>query len=298
MPQFGAKVQFAKVNNAPLLNGKQITFIQRVVGKLLYHARAVDPTMLHAINDILLSTSNGTDATMDATVDATMYLLNYAHTHPNAEIVYRASDMVLHVDSDAAYLVAAQAQSRAGGYQYLSNKDGTLFNGPVLVLAKVIKNVMASVAEAELGALYMNVQEAVALRRCLEAMGFPQPPTPMKTDNSTANGIINNTMKQKRSKAIDKRFYWLRDRTQQGQFYVFWDAGKNNLADYYTKHHPPQHHKKMRPIVTCIEGLSPESLQGCIRIMNGEQTCGGQTKRSASPRHTVSLNNKGKMTGQ
>jgi hypothetical protein len=294
MPQFGAKVQFAKVDNAPLLNGKQITFIQRVVGKLLYYARAVDPTMLHAINDISLSTSKGTDATMDAT----MYLLNYAHTHPNTEIVYRASDMVLHVDSDAAYLVAAQARSRAGGYQYLSNKDGTLFNGPVLVLAKVIKNVMASAAEAELGAQYMNAQEAVALRRCLEVMGFPQPATPMKTDNSTANGIINNTMKQKRSKAIDMRFYWLRDRAQQGQFYVFWDAGKNNLADYYTKHHPPQHHKKMRPIVTYIEGLSPESLQGCIRIMNGEQTCEGQTKRFGSPRHTTSLNNKGKMTGQ
>ena len=129
---------------------------------------------------------------------------------------------------------------------------------------------MASAAKAELAALYMNAQEAVALRNCLEAMGHKQPPTPLKTDNNTANGILNNTtMNQKRSKAMDVRFYWLRDRAQQGQFRVFWDSRKHNLADYFTKHHPLAYHKKMRPIQTFIKDLSPESLQGCIRIMRG-----------------------------
>ena len=267
IPNYGTRVQYVKVDETNPLGLTQIRFIQRAVGKLLYYARAVDPTMLHAINDISLSAAKGTDATMDAV----MYLLNYAHTHPDAEIIYRQSNMILHVDSDAAYLVAPEARSRAGGYQYLSNEKGTLFNGPVLALAKVIKNVMASATEAELGALYMNAQEAVGIRNCLEAMGFPQPATPLKTDNSTANGILNNTMKQKRSKAMDVRFYWLRDRAQQGQFYIFWDSGKNNLADFFTKHHPPSYHKAMRPIQTYVESLSPESLQGCIEIMQGTQ---------------------------
>ena len=44
------------------------------------------------------------------------------------------------------------------------------------------------------------------------------------------------------------RFYWLRDRSTQKQFLITWAAGKTNLADYYTKHHPIIHHKKMRPI--------------------------------------------------
>ena len=267
-PQFGAKVQFAKVDESAPLPKDKITFIQQVVGKLLYYARAVDPTMLHAINDISLSATKGTEATLGATI----HLLNYAATHPEAEIIYRASDMVLRVDSDAAYLVAPEARSRAGGYQYLSNEEGTLFNGPVLILAKVIKNVMASAAEAELGALYMNAQEAVGLRNCLEAMGFPQPATPMKTDNSTASGILNNTMKQKRSKAIDVRFYWLRDRAQQGQFHIYWESGAHNLADYYTKHHPPTYHRTMRPIQSYVEGSSPNSLQGCIKMMSEVQT--------------------------
>ena len=267
-PKFGAKVQYATVDTTAPLHAKQIQFVQRVIGKLLYYARAVDPTMLHALNDIALTASKGTEATLRATV----HLLNYAHTYPDTKIRYRASDMILHVDSDAAYLVAPEARSRAGGYQYLSNKAGTLFNGPVLAVAKVIKNVMASAAEAELMALYMNGQEAVALRNCLETMGYPQPATPMKTDNSCANGIVNNTMKQKRSKAIDMRFHWLRDRTNQGQFHIYWDRGQNNLADFYTKHHPASYHKTMRAIHTFVKGLSPASLQGCIEMMNKGQT--------------------------
>ena len=94
------------------------------------------------------------------------------------------------------------------GYHYLGNKSHTQFNGPIyLVLAKTIKNVMALAAEAKVGTLYMNAQEAGSIRQCLIEMGHPQPPTPMKTDNSTAQGILTGTIKQKQSKAIDMRFY-------------------------------------------------------------------------------------------
>ena len=129
--------------------------------------------------------------------------------------------MTLHVDGNVACPVAPKAKSRAGDCHCLSGKDGTLFNGPILALAKAIENVMASATEAELGAPFMNAQEAAAVQNCLEAMGHTQPATPFKTDNDTANGVINNTVKQKRSKAVDVRFCWLHDRTQQGQFCTF-----------------------------------------------------------------------------
>ena len=77
---------------------------------------------------------------------------------------------------------------------------------------------MASAAEAEVGALFANAQLAAPLRVTLEELGHPQPATPMKTDNSAANGILNGTVKQQRSKAIDMRFCWLKDRAEQGQF--------------------------------------------------------------------------------
>ena len=69
--------------------------------------------------------------------------------------------MILNVDSDASYRVEPEAQSRMGGFHFLGNKDEKLFNGPILVLAKVIRNVMASATEAEIGGLFMNTQKAV-----------------------------------------------------------------------------------------------------------------------------------------
>ncbi len=43
----------------------------------------------------------------------------------------------------------------------------------------------------------------------------------MATDNSTASGIATDTVKQKRSKAVDMQFYWIRDRVRQGQFQIY-----------------------------------------------------------------------------
>ena len=48
-------------------------------------------------------------------------LLDYAATRPDAKIRFYASDMILYVDSDAAYLVLPNAKTRADGYYYLSN---------------------------------------------------------------------------------------------------------------------------------------------------------------------------------
>ena len=51
-PKYGAKVQYAKVDESTELEEPQIKYLQRVVGKFLYYARAINTTMLHAINDI------------------------------------------------------------------------------------------------------------------------------------------------------------------------------------------------------------------------------------------------------
>ncbi|OEU20461.1 hypothetical protein FRACYDRAFT_181335 [Fragilariopsis cylindrus CCMP1102] len=262
-PDYGAKVQYVKEDLTNNLDEDQIKFIQRVTGKFLFYARAIDDTMLHAINDIASSTANGTEATLAAT----RYFLNYAASNPNGQIIYRASDMILRIDSDAVYLVRPEARSGAGGYHYLGSKDGTLFNGPILVLAKIIKNVMASAAEAEVAGIYLNATEAVSERNCLIDMGHPQPPTPIKTDNTTARGIITGTIKQKRSKAIDMRFYWLKDRFEQKQFDYVWGPGIENLADYPTKHHSGKHHSTVRPIYLYIKNKSPKTIQGCVELL-------------------------------
>ena len=91
--------------------------------------------MLKAIGSIATKQASPTQDTMNKII----WLLNYAATYPNAIIRFHASDMILHVESDAAYLNEAKARSTAGGYHYLSTLmqdplQPPPLNGPVYVL--------------------------------------------------------------------------------------------------------------------------------------------------------------------
>ena len=157
--------------------------------------------------------------------------------------------MLLKIHSDTGYNNSAKAQSRAGGHFVLGNSDNKppLNNGVLLALAKIIKNVMASATEAELAAMFINCREAIPIRDTLKELGHPQPPTPVIKDNVIAKSIIDWTLKQNRSKAMDKCYYWLQDRADQKHFHFLWRPSKENLGDYYTKHHSTKHHIQQRP---------------------------------------------------
>ena len=187
-----------EIDTTEPMTGTEKKSLQGVTGKFLYYGRAVDDTMLHALNCLATRVNDGTQQTMKALC----HFLDYCYDHPDAVKLYVASDMILFIDSDAAYLVENGAKSRAAGFFYLGNKDGTIINGSILVLARIIKFVMSSAAEAEIAGLFMNAKQAIPLRQTLIEMGFPQPPTKIKTDNSTANSFANNTIKQNRSKAM------------------------------------------------------------------------------------------------
>jgi len=252
-PDYGAKVQYVPdQDTTAALDPAGRLRVQEVIGVLLYYARAVDPTLLVALNTLASQQAMATQATARG-IDQ---LLDYCATHPDATIRFHASDMVLWTHSDASYLTAPKGRSRAAGYSFLSSRpssppsDSTPVppdNGPIHVLCQIMRSVVSSAAEAELGALFLNAQDICPIRVALDELGHPQPATPIQTDNNTASGIVNDTVKQRRSKSIDMRFYWLRDRDQQGQFHIFWRPGATNRADYFSKHHAPAHHQAMRP---------------------------------------------------
>jgi hypothetical protein len=127
--------------------------------------------------------------------------LDYMWTHPDAIIRYHAPDMILNVHSDTSYLSAPKACSRAGGYFFLGNilhnGDPIKLNGSIHITCTILKLVAASAAEAELGALFLNTQEAKFLPLILAELGHPLPPTPIHIDNTTTVGIVNNNQMTK-----------------------------------------------------------------------------------------------------
>ena len=66
-------------------------------------------------------------------------------------------------------------------------------------------------------------------------LGYPQLPTLLLIDNTVAIALANDTINKKRSKSMDMRFFWLRDRVKQQQFVVEHIPGQYNVADFFTK---------------------------------------------------------------
>jgi hypothetical protein len=279
-PSYGAKVQLtAPPDTTEPLSPAAKTRLQEVIGTLLYYARAIDSTMLVALGTLASAQSQGTKATALAITQ----LLNYCATHPDATVRYHASDMHLHIHSDASYLSERQARSRAGGLFFLSDKPATYaaaltapdpnskpppLNGAIHVHSSIMDAVLSSATEAETGALFNTAKDAAPLRVTLTEMGHPQPATPIQTDNACAAGIVNDTVKQRRSRAMDMRFYWIKDRVAQGQYIVHWRRGADNLADYFTKHHSPSHHRLMRSRYL-LDLHKQVHLQGCVNPKSG-----------------------------
>ena len=219
--------------------------LQSIVGTFLYYSQAVEQPILPALNEIATYQANPTTDT----VNKTKMLMDFLATHPMAKLQFYAGTMKLHVESDAAYLVLPGARSCIARYFYLQahlhpNKVySKQYNVPIHVECLTIKNVVSSAAEAECGGLFLNCRTGIGIRNALIGMGHPQGKTPVITDNSTTTSFVHSEMQVRRLKSWDMKYNWLRDRVAQQQFNILWDKGTRNMADYFTKHHPPAHHK-------------------------------------------------------
>ena len=160
-PQYGAKEQYTtEEDTSPLLNKEEAKYVQAVAGTLLYYARVVYNTILPALSAIATKQAKP----MEKTKATIKQLLDYCAMQEEPVIAYKASKMILAVHSDTGYCNKKNSRSQAGGHFFLSNDDKhPPNNGAILTIATIIKVVMSSAAEAELGALYLNARKAVYL---------------------------------------------------------------------------------------------------------------------------------------
>ena len=132
----------------------------------LYYARAIDAIMLLTLGLIATQQAEPSENTMKLVKN----ILAYSATHPNAIITYCASDMVLSSHSDASYLSESKARSRTCGHFFMTNESAiTANNGAVVTISQIIKAIVSSASEAELGTLSIKYREAIPARHALEA---------------------------------------------------------------------------------------------------------------------------------
>ena len=78
----------------------------------------------------------------------------------------------------------------------------------------------------------------VPLQNTLIEMGWPQPKSPIQTDNMTAMGSTNKTIVNKYFKSLYMQLWCIQDRESQDQFRYYWAPGSENEGDYSTKYLP------------------------------------------------------------
>ena len=102
-----------------------------------------------------------------------MWLLNYAAIHPTSVVRYNQSNIILQVHSDASYLSVNKAHIRVGVYHYLSDDSKKTDNVPIHNMCKIMTNCMASAAEEEIRASFINAYEALPEQTTLIEMVQP-----------------------------------------------------------------------------------------------------------------------------
>ena len=142
----------------PLLAKVDKKFVQQVTGVFLFYARAVDSRMLTALSAISSEQATPTENTMKKCKQ----FLYYAASQEETILTYTKSGMVLAIHSGASYLSESKAISRARGHWFMTgNEEIPANNGAVMNFSQIIKAVISSTAEAELGALFITPDDVL-----------------------------------------------------------------------------------------------------------------------------------------
>ena len=238
-PRYGSQPQEIKVDTSRPLDAAELLELQSIVGSCLYYCRAVDYTGLQKTCQLSSEQAQATEQTLLSA----HRLLGYFMAYPDNALEFRQSDMILRHISDASFMSRSKGRSVAGGLHYVTDAAGNI-NGGICAVSTIIGVVVASAYEAEVAAAYINGCVASHLHNIFSALGYPQQATELLTDNQVAVGFANDTIQHSKSKSIDGRFHWIRDRVRQGQLRIGWIPGVDNIADFFTKDLPIHEHNR------------------------------------------------------
>jgi hypothetical protein len=224
----------------PIPMPEKTKFVQQFTGTLSHAARIVRHDLLPAVNEIASTQSAPTSKTMQQVEK----LANYIARFPKGSVIYKTTEMILRAMYDSA--LRLHGKHKAGAILYHANKNDPpeSIGNIIEVLCKLPPNVVASIAEGEYCSQFLTGQTAYWHRVILEQMGYPQPPTILYGDNTTAIGIANDSIKVKKSKAMDNKMHWIQDRTRLKDFSPTHIATELNSADYQTKNLSIKEHNR------------------------------------------------------
>jgi hypothetical protein len=211
------------------------------VGSLLYLSQITRPDITFAVNLV----SRYLEKPLIIHWNAVKRILKYLKGTFNYGLIYDSSvKLKLCGYSDADY---------AGDTTTRRSTSGSIFmmtNGIVAWCSQRQKSVALSTTEAEYVALSQAVQELTWLTLLTSDLLETQGETPvLYADNQSAIKLLNNPEFHKRTKHIDVRYHYIREKFNEGVFSLEYVCSKEQLADILTKPTPRTRFQELREML-------------------------------------------------
>jgi len=259
-PVYTGKQAPVSEDDSKPLSPQLMTELRSKIGALNWGAACVNYDTALAVSKVGSKQANPTKALLREV----NHILRYLAGHPNTVLQFHPNDMTLHTVSDASFCSETKGRSRAGGVLYLGGCDENNhpISSPVEVMSHIIDCIPDSAAEAEYISVHDTTKRGIYGRNILEGIGYPQRTTDHECDNKCAVGIANNTVHDRKTKHIDRRYHWVKNEVKNGHFNVIWKEGVGNIADFFTKYLPQAEHEKYANIFTRQYTPSQEGVLG------------------------------------
>jgi len=211
-----------------------------IVGSLLYAAMVTRPDIAYAVQVLGRHMQSANDDHMAAAKK----VLRYLQGTKSMGIMYRAGDTKLVGYADADW--GSDKDTRLSTTAYIFQ----LGTRTISWCSRLQPTVALSSAEAEYMAASAAVQEAMHLRQLLSDLSLRQEgPTAIHEDNRGCIDMSANPVNFKRSKHIDIRYHYIRERVMSNDVKLTYIPTQDQLADLLTKPLPKPRTQALRDSV-------------------------------------------------
>ena len=203
-----------------------------LVGSLLYIGKQTRPDILNVVNQL----SRFFEKPNTTHWQAAKHVLRYLKGTINLRLTFaKNSSMKLVGNADADWSGDLDDRKSTTGYYFKFQGNGAAICWEV----KKQATVALSSTEAEYQAMAAAVQEAIYLRALMKDFGYPmKEPTYIGEDNQSCIKMCHNPVMHKRSKHIDTKLHFMRERVENGEVGIHYIPTEDMTADILTKSLP------------------------------------------------------------
>ena len=208
---------------------------QSAVGSLMYAMLGTRPDISYSVGVISQYSSNPGEQHWRAV----KRIFRYLKGTMNYSLEYRRSDQVTHGYSDADWAGNLDNRRSTTGYAFIMN------NAAISWASKRQPTVALSTTEAEYMALAQATKEAIWIQRFLDEVGVKLPTRmTIYSDNQSAISLAKNSTFHARTKHIDIRHHFLREKIENGEIEICFCGTESMTADVLTKGLCREKHEK------------------------------------------------------